>query len=199
MAARVTTTSTSSTSSDERKRLYGTSGFDLVTPQTKVETFIAAAKQRNALVGHSVTMLIEGVLDEQECKDVLREMPQYSRCFQESGNLIMLELNTKPRSRDIDVLHPNCSVLFPTIYSVLSIIKPYERSRIFVPRDYSHFDARGQGYYNWAAIEELQRSFRGSEINKDIFVTLRYNILTGPQTETMSDDGFVIDIYRAPS
>jgi hypothetical protein len=72
-----------------------TEGLDLVDlqiqdPLYKVNAVVDVISCRISLVGKPVDMVIRCQLDETECLEVLKAFPQYKRCFQESGDLVMI-------------------------------------------------------------------------------------------------------------
>lgn len=78
--------------STERTLLFTINGPDVVTAKSdSVDDVIVAFKQRIQLVGKEVPMLAVAQLSHHECADVLKAFPNYKRCFQESGDLVMID------------------------------------------------------------------------------------------------------------
>jgi hypothetical protein len=72
-------------------------------------------------------------------------------------------------------------------------IQPAERMRVILPRCFTHF---GGEKIDWDTITEIQEDFRGPEIPKDVFVTLRFEVAKGDDYDEATN--FVVDIYRVP-
>jgi hypothetical protein len=74
------------------KRFHGSRGpIYLERPQTTVQQAANEIKQMIAILGIAEDVLITARFTEQECQELLRQFPSYKRCFQESGNLVMLD------------------------------------------------------------------------------------------------------------
>lgn len=84
-------------------------------------------------------------------------------------------------------LEPPAHELFSMIEPTISLIKSGGRIRIVIPREVSHLP--GDEYINWDNIEEVQMMCRGSCLEDNVFVTLRFD-----QKDESSD--VVIDILR---
>lgn len=81
------------TMSTERTLLFTINGPDTVTvASNNTEDVISAFKQRIQLVGKNVPMLAFARASLKQCALILEAFPDYKRCFQESGNLVMLDL-----------------------------------------------------------------------------------------------------------
>jgi hypothetical protein len=70
----------------------------------------------------------------------------------------------------------------------LKKIHPGHRAHVLVPRNISHWDNRR----NWAVLEEIQMSLRGSSLNNSMFVTFRFD-------EQDEAGDVTIDIYNSSS
>jgi len=78
--------------SSTRTLLYDDSGFDYVKlGSNQVSDVIRAILDRNNLAGKVVPMLVTAKLNLSQCQEVLTALPYYNRCFQESGDLIMVD------------------------------------------------------------------------------------------------------------
>lgn len=82
-------------------------------------------------------------------------------------------------------LEPHAHEFFSMIKPTIDLIKSGGRIQIVIPREISHLP--GDEYINWDNIEEVQMMCRGSCLEDNIFVTLRFD-----QTDEASD--VIIDI-----
>lgn len=85
-------------------------------------------------------------------------------------------------------IEPTSIELFSTIQRAVDEIKPLERVKIFVPRNYSH----GGNNFDWVAFEQLQMEFCGSALKPNVFVTLR-------SCQEYGAVDVIVDIYHAPN
>jgi hypothetical protein len=66
-------------------------GPNLVVPtDNTVESVVKAFNDRIAILGERPDILARIKLSDDECEKVLTHFPNYKKCFQESGNLIIL-------------------------------------------------------------------------------------------------------------
>ena len=85
-------------------------------------------------------------------------------------------------------LSPSALEFYALPRKVARLIHPGHSVQMIIPRSISHHD----GHRNWALLEELQISYRGSFLNDNIFITFRFD-----QRDDTKD--VMIDIYRMSS
>lgn len=87
-------------------------------------------------------------------------------------------------------LKPSYPDFHTTLEEVISTIEPNSRVRVVVPLDYSRNAIIND--YNWDSIENIQSDLRGTQLNPNVFATLRFD----PEN---SNSEVIIDICHLPN
>lgn len=93
-------------------------------------------------------------------------------------------------------LSPSASDFYTTLKKVVTEIEPGHRVQVLVPRTISHEKVSSKwdapGVHNWDNLENIQMDFRGSILNPNVFMVLRFD-----QKDEMSD--VVVDVCHFSS
>ena len=68
-------------------------------------------------------------------------------------------------------LSPSADDFYEVLGDIIKDIKPKHRVKVLVPRSVSH----EEDYYNWDELENIQMDCRGSVLDSDVFVVLRFD------------------------